>query len=1204
MRRSAGRAAAVLVIVFMGCGHAAVGPSAPVADEQVAARLSLGALGEPLGTTASDELERLRRLFELEYELGNAVEAQWAAWRYLEVLGGLAATERLPRASVASKQQRVRIAELAGAMGNVHLVIAALSPIEQGDPQAARYLEAARRVRNITDSTLYETAWRLAEKKPEIQLRLETARAFFSESSLPVTSLRKLGPRAAGLLWMRLHAALASDSLDPGYLDALAAALLAVDPLDVRASLVRTALAEAQRGVLELDAGVLADLALASEAPGNLVRLERLVAAAPTSQAAPAALAFAAIQAGVSGDAVEMLPKVREPALRQQARALAALQLGDLDAYRLWRRANRGRDSVYLAHVEASYWQSEVLAQRTLAEVAIQRLVARDWPVYDNPVEWHRLRQVASDAEAPAALRELALQRLHWMSRDAAALLADCKQRKATTSSCRRRLQALDALDSENDGATEARALRVITDWPALPSSALRVLASREPDVVRSLADVTESLARGRLGLTEEVVYGLLHLALVRGDAVAMRRHLRERGGLIASWHRTVYREAAADLEDGVDGAQLLADLWFADWPIEPLPRLSSSSSRETLPASAISGRVAQLSRAMKTWSSGNSREVLEALAPLLEQHDEPLIMAMAAQAARRSGDRAQARELARWLPASSHWQKLDAARTAASAGDWAVAKTHFADLLWRYGSGVSQEWAVAVAHNAPGSDGAQFLARRLPKLVNVAPPWLLPALRDGSLGTGAEVAVHINAAGDAERAAAVPVAKVDEVAWSAYEELREAISSATSGAEAVALAREAVTRLGRSSWTGQWPLAALRFLAGDGVDAVRMALVPSDERQQRPTALGTQIEVLAAEREAGVLDDEFAWKLWKLEQHETYAEVRQQAYAAAASLFTLDTAGTHRAACRIFIDLDEPMAAAPACVAAWRAGYADEDLGVAMTWLLLNQPGFIATLAGALDEVAAQVAERMPTDGQETGWLVNVASFWWDRNRLELAASAISEAWARGLVPEAMDNGADVEPLLPHMPLLTRWRRLQGDVAAERAEVYSRLGWLALRTGEVNAARAYLDAASIRGSSSRRAAALVSLRRGHLALLEADLASKALDPEEARWLGLEASDADFGLATVRYPRAATARLAWSRWLAQHGQSSLAASVIEPLLQSAPHNPAVLAVGLPSLAASGGAARASQLLRAARTQAPDDAALQAIALPAAAVGPP
>lgn len=105
-------------------------------------------------------------------------------------------------------------------------------------------------------------------------------------------------------------------------------------------------------------------------------------------------------------------------------------------------------------------------------------------------------------------------------------------------------------------------------------------------------------------------------------------------------------------------------------------------------------------------------------------------------------------------------------------------------------------------------------------------------------------------------------------------------------------------------------------------------------------------------------LPDELVRELWRLwrDRDRDVGEVTDALLAHPGA-----GPGSAALACRLRVDADQVAAAIAACQAAWRGGIHDEDVAIALTWLVVNHPGEAAVHgvdAGAvIDEVATTFA-------------------------------------------------------------------------------------------------------------------------------------------------------------------------------------------------------------------------------------------------------
>ena len=1171
--RAARLVPAAVLIATAGCAALGAAPAAPhVSSADRDARLALGPVDDLL-IPAEDPRPRLRALRDLSARLGNADEAEAAAGAVIQLsrqrlalardLGGDvgAATRELD----GDREAAVALADRAG---SPRQLAAALDGVDAGHRLAAHYLRVLELDGWLSGAQL--AVARAVARTPLDRARIErTSR----QPEQALDALAALGPAVLDVLDLRLVDALDADDLAGAV--QVAGAIVAIDPLDVDARLLIAYDADRAAGRLTADLGVARAIVGAGSdvATQQVALVEHARRSAPTASSLALGAAWVLVHAGLPGDAWSRLADsvaTDRVELRNDLRGLLALDAGALAVYRTWRAGRGGLASPSVATYELRYFDSEVaIVQREVAGEAAARVIDAGWRVLRRAPAWRLAHDVAMDDRASRRVRERALVRVADVG--ARAVLRHCLDQRLPRLACARLRDAIDDVTSEDPEDLVGSVERLAT-VPGAGASWLPAAAWGLLDDLRALTPRIAALEPTAVGLTEQWTATAMLAAVARGDRAEVQRLLAERGALLAPLGLAAAHLAVGDLAAGRDPdevADALARSILRPWPVVNAPtadRAAWQGLDDDEADDPPDGDTAALGHALG-WST-DAADAAATLAGLRRAHPEPALAALdvmaAVFAAAADDPAARAAALPDGVP------ERDLVIALLGRRDLAATRAALARFLARR---VSQGWP-RFAYVATGAGDRQRSAG--------AADLGLAAARD-------DLAVAIDRGGDRWRLIAGGFGDRDRQFVTALLDTRERELIDAPAGEIRARAAAAAEHARATGIDDARRRAWLALIAGDVAEAERLATTPTEwSRGEPPLAVHHPVRRLLADRAR--LPDELIRDLWRLTTRPRDPIDRD---AIVAALLAVDGAGpgTAAVACRLLVDADQHARALAPCWSAWRGGVADDDdLAVALTWLIINLPDEAAGHGIVAATAMAEVAARRAASDDAVLW-DNLAVF---------HARQGDHARADEHRQRADRFGASREDATVYYREMQRARApvLRAVVAerrdADRAGLIE-LGRLALFGGDLAGARWYVAAAGARRAGGDAAARSLDERfEDIVALAASDVAAGALTAADAAvWLrgawGIEATPDGF---VARHPRSALVALGALDAVPPDRRAAVAAE----LLARVPDNRLAVATTTSIMAALGRRDDAAAALARARARHPDSALLAEVAL--------
>ncbi len=1066
-RRGGGAVGAALIALAAVGGVGCLGPAhstspRPSADV-IAARVALGPVDDVL-VPADDPRPRLRALRDAADRLGNADEATSAASAVVTLSRQRLATaaDRGADASAARRELEAdRDAALALIDRRRHdgLLTELLTDLPPGDPRLLGYVHAIERGATYPAATLAAASALASTPRERALLERGGARA----ATLDLAALTGLGPAFLDVSERRMIDALERDDLAGAV--AVAGAIVTLDPLHVDARLVLAYDVDRAAGRLVADPGVaraLVGATTATSSPGRVravALVERARRAAPRAPSLDVGAAWVLLQAGLAGDAWSRLidaPADPLAALRDDVRGLIALEGGDLAAYRAWRDRRAGTASPFVASLEvdrltdAAGSDATATARARIASDAAIRTFTAGWPRLRRDESGDAATAVAMDRQASRSIRARALATIADPGEHA--VLQHCLTRRLSRPACARLHDATLGLD-DMEGEELVTAVTELATVPGTAAAWVRALAWAEPAHLRTLSPTIAALEGTAPALTEAWVGLAIHAAIARGDRAELVRLLAGYGGLLGPLTRAGAQLALVDLASGRDPdavATAMNELMASVWPVPVTPISDRTDGDDDEGESE--GEEADEDDDRDGGAGHDDDGVVAALAAALDRPGATGVARLA--------------ELRRALPGPDG-AALDviSALFAAAADDDSAARVALpADAP-------ESDLIAALIHRRDPTRARAALARFLARRPNEAWPseaYLLATLDPGRphdpRGGDALTGRDRTARDDLGRAVAAGADGWQLISgrggWGDHRfaeigmiDRTRALEQAAPGdvraraADALAYARAALAGdRAQRAW--------LALLAGDVAAARHIALAP-------PSGTGLDAALPVAHPVRRLLDDraglpdDLVRDLWLLLGRrgpgERGAIIGRLLGEPAAG------AGSAALACRILIDADRADQAIAPCWAGWQRGDADEDLAVALTWLVINRPDETAS-AGIDGEVLAAEIEGRLVDHDAPGTWNNLA-IWFASRGDRARADAFAERAERGGWDRTNETIYFRDMAGPRGPTL-RATLVRG--AATRAELIT-LGRATLAGDDPVAAQWYARAAATR---------------------------------------------------------------------------------------------------------------------------------------------
>lgn len=1207
-RRGDGAVGAALIALAALGGVGCLGPahatSPRLSADVIAARVALGPVDDVL-VPADDPRPRLRALRDAAEHLDNADDATAAAITVVALSRQRLATAA-DRGADASAARRELEADRDAALvlfdrGHRDWILTGLlADLPPGDPRLRRHLPAIERGATYPAATL-DPASALASTPRERAL-LERGGA--RTATLDLAALTGLGPAFLDVSERRMIDALERDDLAGAV--AVAGAIVTLDPLHVDARLVLAYDVDRAAGRLVADpevARALVGATSASSSPGRVravALVEHARRAAPRAPSLEVGAAWVLLQAGLAGDAWSRLsdaPADPLAGLRDDVRGLIALEGGDLAGYRAWRDRRAGTASPFVASLEvdlladAAGSDASSTARARIASDAAIRTFTAGWPRLRRDEYWGTAAAVAMDLQASRSVRARALATIDDPGEHA--VLEHCLTRRLARPACARLRDATLGLD-DMEGEELVTAVTELATVPGTAAIWVRALAWAEPSHLRTLSPTIVALEGTAPALTEAWVGLAVRAAIARGDRAELVRLLAGYGGLLAPLARAGAQLALVDLATGRDRdavAAAMSDLIASGWPVPVTPNADRPDAGDGADEVADDDEVAEGEDDDRDGGAG---------------HDDDGAVAALAAALDRPGATGAAR--------------LAALRRALPGPDGAALDV--VGALFAAAADDDSATTVALPAGAPENDliGA-LLHRRDPRARSALARFLARRPNDG-WPRNAYLVATLDPGGPHDPRGGDALTGSDRIA---RDDLGRAVAAGADGWRLISgtggwgdhrfaengmidrmLALEQAAPGDVRARAADALAYARAALAGDRAQRAWLALLAGDVAAARQTALapstGTGLDATLSvahpvrrllDDRAGLPDD-LVRDLWLLVGRRGPDE--RGAIIARLLGDPAAGAGSAAVACRILIDADRADQAVAPCWAGWQRGDADEDLAVALTWLIVNRPDETAS-AGIDGEALAVAIERRLVDHDAPGTWNNLAI--WFANRGDRArADAFAERAERAGWDRIDETIYFRDMAGPRGPTL---RATLARRAASRAELIT-LGRATLAGDDLVAARWYAraaDAADVAPDDDDSAADpdadadVPGMGRADeetfasvLALAEADVAAGVLTAAEVgAWYRAFVDDLAVDDAfLVAHPRSALADL----WRASAAGPD-AADAAARLLARFPENRLATVRAAFRLAAVGRGAEATAALARVRARYPDSA---------------
>ncbi len=1185
------RAISLAFLLLVGCGPSHLislrTELPPVTDAQTRARLALGHRDDLTGAPAAD-LDRLRRLAELEVALGQRDEAR-ATWDLaLELARADVATARGPELQPTRARleaTRAWVIADARAAGADRAVLEALRDArdlapwegviaELGRGEAISYLPA--QTSDALIAALPPRVWATLSRAQEVPEHLEPS----------VDAVASVGPVARARLEHWLDRARGRERVDEAV--ALARALQALERWHVPAWIMTRLAASPETRPLVSHVPVFR-ASLTDMAALELARRDRA-----RDSVVALASAWTALVYEQGPDARRLAERARRDARDGETREVADLivavaHLLANDGGPLIARLETRAVPAALIHARfGGVAASEGASEST--ERAVALLARREVEQLRADASWPAASDVARDTDAPRGLRLDALDALARFDAAHAAVVGSCLSRELDLETCDARMALEDELaeglwPERGEGDTLALLGRRGTVDADLLSSAVEVGEPERADVRRWLAEFEGT----EVALREAWVRAAITLALLDGDLSAARALFAERGALLP-------RPASAAIEAALTREEA-SDIRYR-WGVEPLLRVPTE--RSLPPVDPIDGD-AQTRLTLAANHLHYGRVVPEsALAPALPELSgtaRVLALGILAEAADRRGDSlrrahwtAALREHAPDSPEAAYFagRAVEAAgrpEEGLAAYRVAILKSPRADRIRQRIGRVR----LALDGDAPAAEAEGWVGWV------TARARLSRALAERGAAADART-LHAQVEAGRRVSAETPAAVARVLGHRQQRAYRghvmDWVASSTDAAAAVRRAREASERLAQLDDDPDDPfdlgrVAMLRWLAGD-LPAARAFVRdhPGD-----PVARYLQELLDARER----LGDALAWPVfqrwWGGVEEGEGARDTLAAWLTAHPEPRLDPV-----ACTTLVGMGDAAAALGPCLRAFRRPDAPATMAVRLSWAVRVDPEAAAAAGVNEDRFFARLV-RTSASLPESAIHQNIANWHTVRGRHDQAAVWRLRALAAGSRDWSIETWE-----VAQAPYRGVSMRTQVDAQGTVVEIGSQRAMIALAEGDVALAEEYMAAALAfvgEGAEGREDLARAYLVRDLVAWAREDVDAEAIGTDgltaftHARMRDYSA-DVVVPLVSA-HPEARLVSYAGAMHSLQNGGGGDAVRALRALAERSPR-PTALLVAMPMWVLTLGEAEVDAQLASMREAVPDDPRLDAATL--------
>lgn len=371
----------------------------------------------------------------------------------------------------------------------------------------------------------------------------------------PLDALVGLGTDGHPAIERRLADAHARADLDG--IVRVARAMVEVDPYSITSRAILIAERELAAGVLT-DRTILLDIASRSARPDAwpVARLLAAHEASPASESVVLALAFALLEVEASPDAIVLageLAAAREASAegRLLAQLVVAVAHFDLADPEVWNELVMAHPDIGRSPSATAVPCNRVGSGAVAAAIDGAVRACRRGRVAAGSLHGDYLVAVAADPDAEASLRRTAIEREALIWPEIARALTGCLVDDLDRDECDDRLGALRvASEAETEpGAIDGALLSHLP--PELDANMAAVIARVPSTMLGEATRFLDRLAPTAIGLTARWVQARGAVAARAGDRATLERLVSERGALLGTGARALFRAAIHDLTAG-----------------------------------------------------------------------------------------------------------------------------------------------------------------------------------------------------------------------------------------------------------------------------------------------------------------------------------------------------------------------------------------------------------------------------------------------------------------------------------------------------------------------------------------------------------------------------------------------------------------------------------------------------------------------------
>ncbi|MEM7159694.1 MAG: transglutaminase family protein [Myxococcota bacterium] len=1057
-----------LPFIAVGCASARQGALTPLRSGQLEARAAL-----QVPDADDDPLEHARALARAEWDLGRPYRAAEAmalhlrraesAWWFSRLYGDAEAQKQSRRELTRAAKDAMRWAKRAD---DPELMVRGI----MAHPNPQRHQRALRRA--LTDMDDGPMTWDYARLLEQVGDDLAARQAIASFWPLVPDGAMELGLDALppDPRFPQVHVGALRHAVEhgaaPEELRHRSAAVLEADPWHLGAAIVALAVDERAAGTLSDDPLLFEDLFTVDLAQtyvnqSRMARLSVRLRAKPKSHALRLALASEWVRAGLVGDALAVLEPLSAAGdaevarVRDQLVAMSAVRRGATAEFEHW-HAEQQVASVSVDHWLLVFAQPDYPALQGLVTDARRRLAEQRQSPVMRKMQWATI----FDEEVSDAARQWAREHFGTSRQWQQAWEGICRERGRVGEACDEVLPWPGQGGIVLAGRTRHFHPSLLSDIDQLTTADYHAIG---PVLEQYVGTVTEA--------SPEVLAALFRFRLAQGRYDDARSLLETSGELMAPSERTWAWLVIDDVESGSVTFDE-ANRWYAPVFTHD-PDAPENTEDDEPPVSRLEHYV----WGMTAGRRAQHQRALEWLMPLLDElPDEVMVdgLAQAALAAHLAGDPRLEALQQRLLAVDRHGASLALlqARIARDAGLPEVERgflTH--GLRWSPDDTTLYRELLATfaREGAPPPEAAMaFIAER-------APPYdylhedLRRGVRDGTLSSFAAVQQALRGINGTEQDAwqvgasmlrQFPNLASRAVAWG-EKNIREAESLEEAKQWAVATFELQQTAGVRHRWALRRQLWAA-LVADRSLSGLALARQRDPERRYRPLSDGDSLVLLLRARQAGEIDDQLAWDLWRWANDNDAPD----ADARVVAIIAEPPAGTllQIFACNELTAADDEGPAYDACEKAFASHPSSASVAVNQIYLGLNDDDEAAgdrrlraaVASGAHRASFIDEPEMALTSTLSQPWHHNYAVWLGRQGRHEESADHWLQAFAFGLnedagrfhaVEQVTWRGAHIRGLQTHATQNLRVRQ-------------QRRSWYALLEGRPTMARHYAEAA------------------------------------------------------------------------------------------------------------------------------------------------